>query len=212
MPEVFNRLNQIRYGDVKEGADLGAMITEADRDEIVKQIEKLETERIAEMFYEKAITRGCGYDFPPTVLKFSGWSSYAKKAPIIMNTELFGPVSTIITFKDIDKVEDMCRLTDFALTGSVFTRDLEMLQRVLNFIPAGNVYWNRKCTGALVEVECFGGLRSASSPNGIKGKGAMFLFGSQPTFSGFYPKDATSAYKRMASKMLKEIGFGLSKS
>mgnify|MGYP001610643957 CR=1 FL=1 len=129
-----------------------------------------------------------------------------------MNTEFFGPVSTIVCFKHMDTVEEMCMMSDFALTGSVFTKDLDTFRRVRNFIPAGNLYWNRKCTGALVETECFGGLRSASSPVGIKGKNSLALFGSQVTFSGFYPKDSTTVEKRAFKKSLEEDGFVLSKS
>ena len=207
--EVVKRLDQIRYGDVKEGADLGAMITAADRDKLAEQIKELTAAGIVSMLYEKSIVRGSGHDFPPTVLKFSGLPDGMVR---IMNTEFFGPVSTIVPFRQMNMVEEMCKLTDFALTGTVFTGDPETLHRILNFLPAGNVYWNRKCTGALVETECFGGLRSSSSPNGIKGRGAMLLFGSQVTFSGFFPEGATRKYKQQAQKMFRKIGFDLSKS
>lgn len=205
------RLDQLRYGDVKEGADLGAMITTFDRDKLVCEIETFKSLGVAETLYEKPIMYGTGPDFPPTVLlSTDGPDEDAKRT--LMNTEFFGPVSTIVCFEDLNEVESLCGYTDFALTGTVFTKELEVLRRVLNFIPAGNAYWNRKCTGALVETECFGGLRSASSPLGVKGKGAMLLFGSQATFSGFYPVNATVAEQLAFLRMLEEEGLVLSKS
>ena len=128
-----------------------------------------------------------------------------------MNTEFFGPVSTMVAVRGLDEVERMCGLSDFALTGSGFCQSLETLKQMLRVVPAGNLYWNRKCTGALVEMECFGGLRSASSPNGIKGKNAMALFGSQQTFSGFYPREANEEYREAARDMLTQNGLSLSK-
>jgi acyl-CoA reductase-like NAD-dependent aldehyde dehydrogenase len=208
---MIERLKQVRYGDVKEGADLGAMITAADRDKLVRQIAEMEEARLLTLLYQKEITHGSGHDFPPTVL-LSAYGLRDDEKRKLMNTEFFGPASTIVKFANLDQVEQMCAMTDFALTGSVFTKDLEVLRHVLNFIPAGNVYWNRKCTGALVETECFGGLRSASSPSGMKGKNALALFGSQPTFSGCYPKDATLAEKKAYAKMFQEEGLNLSKS
>ena len=207
---TIERLKQVRYGDVKKGADLGAMITAFDRDKLVGQIAELEEERLLTLLYQKPITQGPGHDFPPTAL-LSAYGLNDDEKRKIMNTEFFGPASTIVKFGNMDEVEQMCAMTDFALTGSVFTRDVEVLRRVLNFIPAGNVYWNRKCTGALVETECFGGLRSASSPVGIKGKNALALFGSQVTFSGFYPKNATSVERRALQKLLEAEGINLSK-
>lgn len=205
------RLDEIRYGDVKNGADLGAMITGADREKLRGQIEELERAGLVRTVYEKEI-RGVGHDFPPTVLQAIVSLQFGREGVrTVMNTEFFGPASTVVGFNRLEEVEEMCALSDFALTGSVFTDSTDTLRAVLNFLPAGNQYWNRKCTGALVETECFGGLRSASSPVGIKGKNALALFGSQATFSGFYPKNATEEGRRAYRKVLRSEGFVLSK-
>lgn len=209
LSEVRERLRQIRYGDVKQGADLGAMITPADKDKLVKQIQELERFCVVSKLYEKKIDYVSASDFPPTVLGYVGGNNNEEA---VMNTEFFGPVSTVVRFASLDEVEKMCQLSDFALTGSVFCRDLETFKRMLRIIPAGNLYWNRKCTGALVETECFGGLRSASSPSGVKGKNALALFGSQQTFSGFYPKDADENHKAWVRNILHQGGTNLSKS
>ncbi|KKU15411.1 hypothetical protein A3A20_01840 [Candidatus Wolfebacteria bacterium RIFCSPLOWO2_01_FULL_45_19] len=211
MAAVVERLEQIHYGDVRKGADLGAMITAADSKKLSRQIEELKNAGLVRVYREKPITRVSNNDFPPTVLEYTDSAYNERAVRTLMNTEFFGPVSTVVPFRNLDKVERMCNVTNFALTGSVFCRDIGTLERVLNFIPAGNLYWNRKCTGALVEMECFGGLRSASSPNGVKGKHALTLFGSDVTFSGFYPEKVDNEYKEAAREMFTRNGFNLSK-
>ena len=127
-----------------------------------------------------------------------------------MNTELFGPVSTVVPFDDLSEVKGMCALSNFALTGAFFTDKIEEAEYLLSFLPAGNLYIERKCTGALVETECFGGLRSASSPSGMKGIHSLPRFASMQTLSGFYPSKDPKA-QRAWRRMLLGEGFVLSK-
>ncbi|QQG46083.1 MAG: aldehyde dehydrogenase family protein [Candidatus Niyogibacteria bacterium] len=211
MQTTLEQLEQIRYGDVKQGTYLGAMITVEAKNSLAEKIEELEHLGIVFKLYQKKIDEVSASDFPPTVLMLHGSIDNRYATWKVMNTEFFGPVSTVVPFGNLDEVEQMCKRTEFALTGSVFCRDLEALKRMMSVIPAGNLYWNRKCTGALVETECFGGLRSASSPNGVKGKNALALFGSQQTFSGFYPAGADEEYRKAAQEVLARGGMNLSK-
>ena len=211
LDSVCERLEQIRYGDVKQGANVGAMITYSDKEKLVKQIEALESVGTVDVYFEKEINQVSASDFPPTLLMCEGASDDEEDMRTVMNTEFFGPVSTVVPFNNLDEIEWKCKLSNFALTGSVFCRNLETLKRMMRVIPSGNLYWNRKCTGALVDTECFGGLRSASSPNGVKGKNALALFGSQQTFSGFYPPYADEEYKKAAQEVLTQGGINLSK-
>jgi acyl-CoA reductase-like NAD-dependent aldehyde dehydrogenase len=210
--EMKRVLDKVRYGDVKTGADMGAMITKDARDLLWKQIDALCIKEIVSVLYEKIIRKGPGHDFAPMVLRaLPHVALHAQPTTLLMNTEFFGPVSTIVPFNDLAQVRSMCALSGFALTGAFFTDKLNEARQILSFIPAGNVYGERKCTGALVETECFGGLRSASSPNGIKGIQALALFGSMQTLSGFYPSSGKKA-RRAWKQMLEAEGFVLSKS
>ena len=167
-------LNRIRFGDALEGADTGPVITE-DAGRVIRQkIDKLFCHSIAAT--SQALHVGCaGKELSkinsfPRFLDISGEVlKDINLAREFMNTEIFGPVTSVIAVPDIDAVKGLCELSDYALTGACFTADIEVQLALSNVIPAGNLYHNRKCTGALVETECFGGLRSLSSPSGIKG-------------------------------------------
>lgn len=208
-----DRLSALVYGDVTEGADIGALASQDDADKLLAKVnDAIGKDRLSTVLYTKPECRGNGYDFPPMVLLANQDACRSPKRSLkLMNTEYFGPVATIIRYGDISDVERLLGLSEFALTGSIFTDDEEMLGRLLDVLPAGNAYPNRKCTGALVETECFGGLRSRSGA-GIKGFLAFALFGSQQTISGFYPKSADEAKKQATVKMLESKGFVLSKS
>ncbi len=208
------RMDLLVYGDIKKGADVGALATEADVEKIRAQIAySVGKGKLATVLYEKPECTGVGYDFAPTILEARLDALInPSHAHEVMNTEYFAPVSTVIRYGALSDVEHLLGLSEFALTGSIFTDDADVLARLLDILPAGNAYVNRKCTGALVETECFGGLRSRSSPSGIKGFLSFCLFGSQQTISGFYPKGARKEGKCAVICSLESRGFVLSKS
>ncbi len=208
-----DRLNALTYGDVTEGTDMGAIASQTDVDRLFVQINHaIGKGRLATVLYAKPECRGNGYDFPPVILLANQDAvECCNRSCELMNTEYFGPVSTIVRYSQLAEVEHLLSLSEFALTGSIFTDAVDVLGRLIDILPAGNVYPNRKCTGALVETECFGGLRSRSGL-GIKGYMALALFGSQQPISGFYPKGATEAIKQETVNMLSRKGFVLSKS
>lgn len=207
-----DRLDALTYGDVTHGADIGAMATEHDRDTLQRKVEASWQDKCTTLLYTKVGCTGSGHNFPPTILLARKDAfAFEWRARAIMNTEYFGPVSTVVRYSDQKEVERILAFSQFALTGAFFTENAETFVTMLASMPAGNLYWNRKCTGALVDSECFGGLRSASSPSGIKGKASLHLFASQQTFSGFYPRGSDRASKRTFVTALESQGFILSK-
>lgn len=187
---VRTRLGDLRFGDVEEdGVDLGAVISEEAAQRIYEKIAMLLEEDVADLAYTGHIpssVRQSPQNVPPMLLE--AHSSVLKPEScrlreILMNTEIFGPVSTVIKVNDIYDVHSLLVESRFALTGSVFTDDLGVAEHLLRILPAGNKYLNRKCTGALVDCESFGGLLSASSPHGMKGKYALLRYGSMPVIS-----------------------------
>ena len=87
---------------------------------------------------------------------------------ITMEEELFGPVLTIYVYdpKDFDEVIDLVDTTSiYALTGSIFSKDRYIIEKVLKRLnhAAGNFYINDKPTGAVVNMQPFGGARGSGT-------------------------------------------------
>ncbi|KAG8690574.1 1-pyrroline-5-carboxylate dehydrogenase [Ceratobasidium sp. 394] len=113
-----------------------------------------------------------GYFVQPTVILTKDPKS------VTMVDEIFGPVLTVYVYED-DKFDETCKLIDstttYALTGSIFSNDRAALIRATNILrhAAGNVYYNEKCTGAVVGQQPFGGAR-ASGTNDKAGSISIF--------------------------------------
>ena len=71
--------------------------------------------------------------------------------------EIFGPVLAVLKAKDLDDALGIANGTPYALTGGVYSRSPVHLDRVKQEFRVGNLYVNRKCTGALVDRQPFGG-------------------------------------------------------
>jgi RHH-type proline utilization regulon transcriptional repressor/proline dehydrogenase/delta 1-pyrroline-5-carboxylate dehydrogenase len=73
--------------------------------------------------------------------------------------EIFGPVLAVIAAKDLDEALRIANGTRFALTGGFYSRSPSAIERVSREFRVGNLYLNRKTTGALVDVQPFGGFK-----------------------------------------------------
>jgi RHH-type proline utilization regulon transcriptional repressor/proline dehydrogenase/delta 1-pyrroline-5-carboxylate dehydrogenase len=71
--------------------------------------------------------------------------------------EIFGPVLTVLRARDLDHALEIANGTPYALTGGLYSRSPEHIARVKRAFRVGNLYINRKITGALVDRQPFGG-------------------------------------------------------
>jgi 1-pyrroline-5-carboxylate dehydrogenase len=94
----------------------------------------------------------------------------------IAQEEIFGPVLAIIKAKDFDDALHIANDTQFGLTGAVFTDNEEKLERAREEFFVGNLYLNRKCTGALVGVHPFGGFNMSGTDSKAGGRDYLGLF------------------------------------
>jgi 1-pyrroline-5-carboxylate dehydrogenase len=111
-----------------------------------------------------------GYFIPPTI--------FADVAPDarISQEEIFGPVLAFVRAGDYDEALAIANNTEFGLTGSVYSSSEDRLARAREEFHVGNLYLNRKCTGALVGVHPFGGFNMSGTDSKAGGPDYLLLF------------------------------------
>lgn len=93
--------------------------------------------------------------------------------------EIFGPVLAVIRAVDYDHALDIANGTEFGLTGAVYSTDHARLEQARREFHVGNLYLNRKCTGALVGVNPFGGFNMSGTDSKAGGPDYLLLFTQQ---------------------------------
>lgn len=91
----------------------------------------------------------------------------------IAQEEIFGPVLSVIKARDYEHAIEIANSTEYGLTGAVYTKDHERIRRAKEDFHVGNLYINRKCTGALVNLQPFGGFNMSGTDS--KGGGPDYL-------------------------------------
>lgn len=106
---------------------------------------------------------------------FAGAALFSDVTPgcRIATEEIFGPVLSIIKADDIDNAIEIANATPYALTGGIFSRSPYNINKVSSELMVGNLYINRKITGALVGRQPFGGF--GMSGLGSKAGGRDYL-------------------------------------
>ncbi len=113
---------------------------------------------------------GKGYFIPPTII-----ADVAPDARIAQE-EIFGPVLAVIKCKDFDEGLQIANGTEYGLTGALYSNDRMRLERARQEFHVGNLYLNRKCTGALVDVQPFGGFNMSGTDSKAGGRDYLQLF------------------------------------
>ena len=111
-----------------------------------------------------------GFFIEPTVI------ADVKPGDTIEQEEIFGPVLAVIKAQNYDHALDIANDTQFGLTGAVYSKDEAKLDRARKEFHVGNLYLNRKCTGALVGVHPFGGFNMSGTDSKAGGRDYLLLF------------------------------------
>ncbi len=113
---------------------------------------------------------GPGYFIEPTVI--ADVDPHAR----IAQEEIFGPVLTVIKARDFDDALHIANDTEYGLTGALYSKDEKRIERAKQEYHVGNLYFNRKCTGALVGVHPFGGFNMSGTDSKAGGRDYLLLF------------------------------------
>jgi 1-pyrroline-5-carboxylate dehydrogenase len=100
---------------------------------------------------------GNGYFIPPTIFGDVPWDAR------LAQEEIFGPLLSITRASDFDDALRIANSTEYGLTGALFSNSRERLERARREFHVGNLYLNRKCTGALVGIHPFGGFNMSGT-------------------------------------------------
>lgn len=111
-----------------------------------------------------------GYFIEPTI-----FGDVAPRARIAQE-EIFGPVVALIRARDFSDALSIANDTEFGLTGSVYSARRDRLEQARREYHVGNLYFNRKSTGALVGVHPFGGFNLSGTDSKAGGPDYLLLF------------------------------------
>ena len=111
-----------------------------------------------------------GFFLEPTV--------FADVAPdaVIAQEEIFGPVLALIKVESFEEGLRVANNTEYGLTGSIYTSDRVKMNHARREFHVGNLYFNRKCTGAMVGAHPFGGFNMSGTDSKAGGPDYLYLF------------------------------------
>jgi 1-pyrroline-5-carboxylate dehydrogenase len=164
------RVAKIAVGDPTENATMCAVINEAAMKSILNYIEVGKKEGRLLNGGGRDTKAGDGYFIQPTVIADVPATSR------ISLEEIFGPVLAVIKSKNYDDALAIANNTDYGLTGAVYTKSAEKIERAKHEFHVGNLYINRKCTGAMVGAHPFGGFNMSGTDSKAGGADYLYLF------------------------------------
>jgi 1-pyrroline-5-carboxylate dehydrogenase len=165
-----DRVAQITVGDPVTNPPMGPVVSDKAYKSILQYIEVGKKEGRVINGGGPAKEAGDGYFIQPTVI-----ADVAPNARIAQE-EIFGPVLAIIKSRNYDDALQIANNTEFGLTGAVYSTSREKLERARNEFHVGNLYFNRKCTGAMVGAHPFGGFNMSGTDSKAGGPDYLLLF------------------------------------
>lgn len=167
--KVVEKTKTLRVGDVRDpSTQVGAVINERAQKRILEYVEAGKKE--GKLVAGGGAGPSEGFFVMPTIV------DDVRPDARIAREEIFGPVLAVLKVKDFDEGIRVANDTEYGLTGSLYSRDRQRLERGKRELFCGNLYLNRKCTGALVGVHPFGGFNMSGTDSKAGGRDYLLLF------------------------------------
>jgi 1-pyrroline-5-carboxylate dehydrogenase len=164
------RVERLTVGDPVDNYNLGPVINESALKSMLAYIETGKQEGRLVAGGRAVETPEGGYFVEPTV--------FADIAPdaVLAQQEIFGPILALINVEDFEEGLRVANNTEYGLTGAIYTASRERLNRARLEFHVGNLYFNRKCTGAMVGAHPFGGFNMSGTDSKAGGPDYLTLF------------------------------------
>jgi 1-pyrroline-5-carboxylate dehydrogenase len=170
LEQLKARVEKITVGDPAENTNMGAVINEGSMKTILAYIEQGKKDGRILTGGERATEAGEGYYIKPTVIADIPAGSKLEQE------EIFGPVLSVIKAHGFDNALEIANDTEFGLTGAIYTKSRDKIDRAKRDFHVGNLYINRKCTGAMVGAHPFGGFNMSGTDSKSGGPDYLYLF------------------------------------
>ncbi|HKD81884.1 MAG TPA: L-glutamate gamma-semialdehyde dehydrogenase [Candidatus Angelobacter sp.] len=170
LERLKDRVSKIAVGDPTENKAMGPVINEKAMQSILNYIEVGKKEGRLIHGGSRATEAGDGYFIQPTII------ADIPPTARLSQEEIFGPVLAVIKARNFDDALNIANNTEFGLTGAVYSSSRDKLERARTDFHAGNLYLNRKCTGAMVGGHPFGGFNMSGTDSKAGGPDYLLLF------------------------------------
>jgi 1-pyrroline-5-carboxylate dehydrogenase len=159
----------VKVGPAEENFPVAAVISEEQYQKILAEIERGKAQ--AQLLAGGGVVdRDGGYYIEPTV--FGEVPAHSR----LGQYEIFGPVLAVIRARTFEEAVGLFNGTEYGLTGGLFSRSRERIERAKREFEVGNLYINRGITGARVGVQPFGGFKMSGSNAKAGGPDYVRLF------------------------------------
>jgi 1-pyrroline-5-carboxylate dehydrogenase len=167
--KVKQKVDALSVGPAEEPANyMGPVISAGARKTILEYIETGKQE--GRLVSGGGPAPGDGYFIRPTVI-----ADVDSKARVFRE-EIFGPVLAVTRSRDFDHALALANDSEYGLTGAVYSRNPEKIRKARENFFVGNLYINRKCTGAMVGVHPFGGFNMSGTDSKAGGPDYLLQF------------------------------------
>lgn len=169
LEQLVERVRSIKVGDPVENVYMGPVISPVAHERVLNYI-AIGRQEGRLVLGGEAIDKDGGYYIAPTI--------FADVAPMsrIAQEEIFGPVLAVIRSSSFDESLKIANGTEYGLTGAVYSQSHDRLEQAAREFHVGNLYFNRKCTGAMVGAHPFGGFNMSGTDSKAGGADYLLLF------------------------------------
>ncbi len=165
-----DQVSAIKQGDPAENFYTGPVISKVAYQRVLDYIAVGKTEARLLVGGEPVEKLEKGFYIAPTVFVD------VPPAARICLEEIFGPVLAVIKSSSFEDAIEIANNTEYGLTGAIYSTSADKLNHARNEFHVGNLYLNRKCTGAMVGAHPFGGFNMSGTDSKAGGPDYLLLF------------------------------------